>query len=551
MGAEPQRGNLRRVRCNGGEVRLLQDLVGANDAAIPDVWRARVRQTPEKTFLIRGHRRWSYAHAFEESRRFAGFLANRGWNGAGQRVASYLGNHAETLWAWFGTLFTGAAYFALNREHKGPLLADMITRGGAPLLVTEASAIDNLLALDTLPCRCALFVDEVPDAAAGLACEALSWHEAVSGCRPEELAAPGPGDLACILFTSGTTGRSKAVMLAHNAYCRGAARVAHAWGWQASDIFHAWLPLFHIAGQMHQTMGMVVAGGALAQFPTYSRSRFWAQVAECRATVVCGLANMLHLWDQAPPRPDDRHTTLRSVISAAIPPAIHRRLEERFGLRILEQYGMTEAELLTLPAHPDDAAPPGSCGRAGPDFDLAVVGPDDEPRPAGEVGEIVARPRIEGLLMLGYEGDAEATAEAMRGGWFHTGDFGYLDDSGWLFYVDRLAHVIRRRGENISSFELERVLSGFEPVLECAAVGVPSPLGEQDVKAVVSLGPDAAATEPEIHAWCRANMARFMVPRYIEIRGELPHNHVGKIDKKALKELPAGLWDAEAQPCST
>jgi crotonobetaine/carnitine-CoA ligase len=527
-------------------VSLLRDLVGADDASIPEVWKARVERSAGHDFLISEGRRWTYADAWEEILRFGGHLERTGLGGSGQRVATFLSNRAVTLWAWFGAVTTGAAHFALNREHRGPVLQDMVRRCGASVLVTEANALPALQALGPLPFREVIFADAVPPGAESLASEVMGWSDATAGTRLQSIAQPRPTDVAGILFTSGTTGRSKAALLSHNAYCRGAARVAAAWGWNEDDIFHAWLPLFHIAGQMHQTMSMVVAGGTLAQFPTFSRSQFWKQVADTKATIVCGLSNVLHLWARTAPNTEDAKTTLRSVIAAAIPRELHRALEERFGLTIMEQYGMTEAELLTLPAHPGERVPLGSCGRAGPDFELRVVDEEDRPVTPGKIGEIVARPKAPGLVMLGYEGDDAATVRAWRNLWFHTGDSGYLDADGCLFYVDRLKHMIRRRGENISSFELEATLATCPFIEECAAVGVPSPLGEQDVKVVAVLRMAATATPKDIYDFCNAHMARFMVPRYVQILGELPHNQVGKVEKEKLKSLEPGTWDAEA-----
>ena len=422
----------------------------------------------------------------------------------------------------------------------------MLFRSGR-VLVTEAGAIDVLREIGRLPFETVVFIDSVPPGGEELAGEVIAYVDAVRSHRLKNIATSRPTDLAGILYTSGSTGRSKAVLLPHNVYCRGAARVAAAWGWTAEDVFHAWLPLFHIAGQMHQTMSMIVVGGSIAQFQAFSRSRFWEQVHESGATIVCGLANVLHLWARTPASDRDRQTTLRSVISAAIPPDLHRQLEQRFGIRIMEQYGMTEGELLTLPHSPDEVAPLGSCGRAGPDFNLAILDGDDLPLPAGSPGEIAVRPKARGLMMLGYDGDESETVRAWRNLWFHTGDMGYLDPDGYLFYVDRRKHVIRRRSENISSFELERTLAGCPGIAECAAVGVPSPLGEEDVKVVVTLQEPGAVTAREIHDFCAAHMARFMVPRYIEIVPEMPRNHVGKIEKEKLRSLPTDVWDAEAE----
>jgi crotonobetaine/carnitine-CoA ligase len=211
---------------------------------------------------------------------------------------------------------------------------------------------------------------------------------------------------------------------------------------------------------------------------------------------------------------------------------------------MIEQYGMTEAELITNP-HWQERYPTGSCGRPSPDWELIIADADDWPLASGHIGQILVRPRRPGILFSGYDGDEEATTAAFRNLWFHTGDFGRLDADGYLTFVDRGKHVIRRRSENISSIELERIVERFAPVYEAAAVGVPSPLGEEDVSLIVTLKAGASAGPADIHAYCVEAMAHFMVPRYIRIIDQFPRTEVGKIAKELLKDLAPGAWDAQ------
>ena len=206
---------------------------------------------------------------------------------------------------------------------------------------------------------------------------------------------------------------------------------------------------------------------------------------------------------------------------------------------------MTEAEPMILP-EPGSRPPAGSCGRPNPDLEVAILDRDGRHAGPGEIGEIACRARVADVLTGGYEGDPEATAAATEGGWFHSGDLGRVDADGFFYFVDRLEHSIRRRGENISSWELESVLCGHPAVAEACAIGVPSPLGEDDVKVVVV---PAAATEldpAELHAWCEGRMAAFMVPRYVEVVPALPRVEAGKVIKEGLGALGANTWDAEA-----
>jgi len=522
----------------------LRQLLGKDDASIPEVWCERAKRTPDQVFLVRDGVRWTYAEAFELMCRFAGFLRERGYAGSESRVASYLPNVPEAFWVWFGTHCSGSVYFPLNRAHKGVLLSDMLSRTGARILVTESSALSDLPDLSSCGIDTLILIDATIEQRKELPLEVLSLDEALSAPRMNPVI-PKPGDLATIMFTSGTTGRSKAVLQPHNMYCRNAARLAEACEWNEREVFHAWLPLYHIAGQLHQTMSMVAVGGAIWQFPTFSRSKFWSQIEQSHATIVIGLANVLTLLWSDPPAVRDCERSLRTILSAAVPKNLHRPFEKRFGVRIMEQYGMTEIELLTVPTVRDREVPLGSCGRVGPDFELSIFDETDAPVPFGTPGEIVARPKASGLMMLGYDDDAVPTVETWQNLWFHTEDIGYLDDRGFLFFVDRSRHVIRRRSENISSWELENILLRHPDIAECAVVGIPSTLGEQDVKASICLKPNRTIGPAEVYQFCRSNMARFMVPRYIEILSELPHNHVGKIEKTQLLNVGEGVWDAE------
>ncbi len=504
--------------------RLL-DLVPAERATVPALLAARAERTPEAPFLLWRGERWSYREAWEESRRFAAWVGLHRVDAGPVRVAGFLPNCPEALWAWLGTLAAGAVYVPLNRAHRGEILADMIARSGAGVLVTDPEGERDLPDMGGLPIR--VLAD---------------WAEIVA-LDPAPAAAPAPRDLAELMYTSGTTGRSKAVELSHNQLCRGAGWVAWATGLDADDVFHAWMPLFHVAGQADTVLPTVIAGGSIALYPTFSRSRFWDQVAESGSTLFIGFANVAQLLYLLPPRSEDAGSTLRAGVTGALPARLSVDFENRFGVRLLDVYGMTECEPMVLP-WPGEETPAGSCGRPNPDLEVAVLGDDDVPVPAEEIGEIACRPRVPDVLTSGYEGDPEATAEAMAGGWFRSGDLGRVDENGFFYFVDRLDHSIRRRGENISSWELEAVVSGHPGVAEVCAVGVPAPLGEEDVKVVVVPAAGARLEPSELHSWCQGRMAAFMVPRYVEVVQALPRGEIGKVRKGELRALGAGTWDA-------
>lgn len=483
---------------------------------------------------------WSYAEAWEAIRRWAGFLRGLGAGPGpgGSRVAGYLHNRPEALWALLGTHAAGSVYVALNRQHKGPILADHVRRSRAGILVTETSALDALPDLADTAVHSLIVVDRAttPDWIGG---------DEARRSPPWSGPDPGPGDPATIMFTSGTTGRSKAAVIPHNQLCRGAANLAEAVEMTPDDVFHAWLPFFHIAGQLHTTMCTAVAGGALGLVPRFSASRFWTEVRRFGATVITGLPAIARILWEKPVTDDERAATshLRLGIFGPMTPELHRPLEERLGIRIADTYGMTEAEPLTVPV-PGVRQPVGSCGVAAPDFEIRIAAEDGAVLPPGERGEILARPRRPDVLFLGYEGDEEATRAAWRNGWFRTGDLAHQDRDGWVYYVDRLAHFIRRRGENVSAWELQRLIEEHPAVAEAFVLGVPSPMGEEDVKAVVVPSRGARLDPAALHAWCRSRMAAFMIPRFIEVRDEMPHISVGKVDKDRLRGVADGVWEA-------
>lgn len=518
--------------------RLLSALVGAQHASIVTVLRARVEASAARPFLIAAECTWTYFAAWQEILRFAHFLSLRNI-GPGRRVASYLTNCPEALWTWFGTLVAGAAYVPLNPAHRGKLLHEQLHRSHAQVIVTDARGLAELTAVAELPRELLCVLVDVPPVPAARAVEPYP----LAGEPLDPGADPAPGELASLLFTSGTTGRSKAVRLPHNMFCRGADALAAAFGLREDDVFHMWLPLCHIAGQLHATLTTIVAGGTIALFPTFSRRDFWNEVRRTGATIFSGLPNVLTMLLNDPPTRADAQSTLRLGIVGGAPPPLQRRFEERFAVPIQDTYGMSEIEPLTLP-QPGIATPAGSCGQAGRDFEIAIVDSHDQLLPAGALGEIVARPRAPHVMMQGYEDDAPATTQAWRNLWFHTGDLGTRDAAGFLYLRGRTKHMIRRGGENVSNWELESLIAEHPDIAEVAVTGVPSALGEEEVKAVIVPVRGRQLDPAAIHAYCLERMARFMVPRFIEVRSALPELGIGKVERETLKIQGPAVWDA-------
>ncbi len=521
----------------------LIELVGDERASLPQAFLARVARSGDADFVIWEGRHWSYAQALEEVRRVRGFLDASGAGAPGDRIASFLSNQPAAIWTWFGTACGGGEFVALNRSHKGGLLADMIGRSRARLMFTEASALDVLPPLEPLGIETLVFTDAVPAGAGRLAPKVVGW-DAVAAASPGEVREVAPHAIAGLLYTSGTTGRSKAALLCHNHYVRSAARMAEAYGMGAGDVMHTWPPLFNVTGQTYMVLSSLVAGGAVAVFPAFSRSRFWDQVRATGATVTVGLGTIVPMLLSTPAAPGDAENTLRLAVLGGIPVEHIQPFERRFGTKLHEAYGSTEADPVATP-DPLHGAPPGSFGRPTPDFEMRIADALDRPVPDGVMGQILARPLVPDVMFRGYEDDDAATVAAWRNLWYHTGDMGVRDADGFYYFKGRDKFTIRRRGANISVVELEEILAAHPDIAECVAVGVPAAVGEEDVKVAVVPRPGAALDPAEVRAFCAARMARFMVPRYIEVRSSLPYTDLAKVKHEELGGTGPGVWDAD------
>ncbi len=521
----------------------LRRLVGRDGASVPDVLRARADQNPDETFLIEGEQRWTFGQGLEQSRRFAGFLKRIDLAEPGTRLASFTSKTSSALWPWFGANLLGGVFVALNRPHKGAILLDLLRRAKAKILVAEASAAEALSAVDDLPFEHIVFIDEVPNGFSAGVKNVLTLDEALTS-EPEGGIEVAPEALASVVFTSGTTGRSKAVLVPHNYLCRGAARFVEGFQLTSGDVVHDWMPLSHLSGQMHMAMAGLVSGATLAVFPTFSASRFWSQVRSVGATHFAGFFMVAQALMARPPSPDDANTTLRIGMVAALPNHVKQEFEERFGVRLMETYGMTEAEPLTM-TRLGESQPDNSVGAPTQDFEVAILDENDRPLPPGKIGNIAARPNAPSVMMLGYEDDDESTVAAFRNLWFHTRDLGWVDEEGVLYFSDRQNHAIRRRAENVSSVEVEKILLTHRDIEECVVLGVPSAMGEQDVKVVLVPKRGRRIDPAAVHEFCLQNMAKYMAPRYIDVLDKLPYTDMGKIDREPLYANRSETWDFE------
>jgi acyl-CoA synthetase (AMP-forming)/AMP-acid ligase II len=485
---------------------------------------------PEKTFLRVDGRAVSFAEFDAAVGRLAAGLRDAGLR-PGDRLVVFMRNSLACLHTWFAANRLGAVWAPINTEFRGLTLGHVCALAQAKLFVVDADLRDPLVAaLPDADVRVLVHGDG-PDPLAALYAD-----------TPVAAVEVAFSDRAALLFTSGTTGRSKACVLSHRYFLTQATILLRDFELRHDDVLYCPFPLFHADATALTTVPALLLGATAAIGRRFSASRFWDEVREHGATVFDFMGATLAILYKAEPRPDDADNPARLAWGVPVPEWVEA-FEARFGLRVVELYGSVE---VSIPVTQDLSRPrvPGSCGRVTEGFDVRIHDEADEPVAPGVPGELVVRPWRASTILDGYFGMPEATAEAFRNLWFHSGDTARIDEDGNVFFVGRRKDAIRRRGENISAFEVEEGILLHPDVLECAAVGVESELSEEDVKVVVVPRPGSGLTPEAVLAHAERTLARFQVPRFIEFADALPKTPTGKIAKHLLAE-GAGVWDRE------
>ncbi|MFN2387378.1 MAG: long-chain fatty acid--CoA ligase [Thermoanaerobaculia bacterium] len=495
---------------------------------------------PDRPAIVQGDRRVTYAELDAGARRFAAALSRAGV-GRGDRVALLLPNIPDFAVAYYGSLVSGATVVPLNVLLKAREIAYHLNDSSARLLVAfEGFAPEARRSLEDAPGCEQLWVAGGDGAGGPSEDGKIRSLGEVLRSAPEEFdpAQRMPDDTAVILYTSGTTGQAKGAELTHfnmffNAlYC--AERLFHL---TSDDVLMAVLPLFHSFGQTCVMNAGFYAGAAVALQPRFDAEKVLRSLAKDGVTVFAGVPTMYWALLNHPDRA--RHAgairdSLRLCVSggAAMPVELMRQFEETFGVTILEGYGLSETSPVATFNRSREERKTGSIGKTIWGTRVAVFDDSDREVPRGEKGEIVVRGHN---VMKGYLGRPEATAEAMRSGWFHTGDVAYQDEDGFFYIVDRKKDMILRGGFNVYPREIEELLMTHPAVSLVAVVGVPDERLGEEVKAYVVRKPAGGASEEEILGWCRERLASFKCPRSVEFRDALPMTATGKVLKRELR----------------
>jgi crotonobetaine/carnitine-CoA ligase len=494
-------------------------------------------------FVTFGETTVTYSGALAEIDRYASAYAALGLR-HGEPVALCLPNGLAFLWSWLALSRLGAIEVPLNPAFKARQLSHALNTAQARVIIVEELVAPVLSELGPEVQLDLIVVDGEPSEIARKGARVVSLREALAAApsSPPDFPPVQGRDLVAILQTSGTTGLPKGVLLCHQHEVVLGRNIAADMELTSRDVFYNFFPLFHNTAQGIITVACLHAGARMLLTERFSVSRFWADVAAHGCTAFYYMGSMLKLLlEQAKQTPLDENS-LRVGWGIAASDGDIAAFSERFGVRLSGGYGSTEANIPVF--FPREGREAGSIGRVIPGWRVEVVDEGDAIVPPGTHGELVVRPEEPFTIMQGYANDPAETVAAWRNLWFHTGDGGYKDEEGNLFFGDRIRDVIRRRGETISSFEVEQIVLNVPGVLDCAAVPVPAEHGEDEVK-VVLVGDTKRPSYEAIIAHCEAHLPSYAVPRFLEWSTVLPKTETGKTKKQELRTTPfnSSTWD--------
>ena len=536
------------------------------EKSLGEFLREAVERNPDKVFLQIVGQAITYGELYSRVRRTAAMFAALGVR-KGDRVCLFLPNVPEFHYCWFGLSLLGAISVPVNVAYKRDEAAYIFDNAEATAVVAHRSlqGVAEAAAEISPSVKHKLLVSTALDserdgesgggpAAAGIVEGWIDFERQLKDAGDlAELPEVSPFDTSMLVYTSGTTGNPKGVQVTHLMYVAAGQGFAYWTEASVGDRFFTCLPFFHANAQYYSTMGSLAAGATLVVAERFSASRFWEQVRDADATVVNFIGMMMPVLAKQPESDRDRENKVRLFYgSPAFSPEFLQAFQERFGTDIIVGFGMTETcygaiEKIGQERRPNSSGQPRLHPDAGFVNEIRIVDDGGNPVGVGQAGEITIR---NPALMPGYWRNREQTDLALKDGWLQTGDLGWLDEDGFLYFVDRKKDVIRRRGENISSQEVEDVIKRHPSVLDCAVIAVPSELGEDEVKAYVTPRPPAAVEEASVVRWCAENLAYFKVPRYIEVREELPRTPSLRVRKDILRQeredLVSGCFDREA-----
>ncbi|WP_087972247.1 AMP-binding protein [Oceanobacillus rekensis] len=506
----------------------------------------RANEYPHKCFIKFEDRHLTYRE-FNEAGNKAANMIKRIGHELGDTCAVMLPNGPEFMSAWLGLAKLGVIEVPINTAFKGDLLAYILNKAECKTIFLSVEWVERIIAIqEQLNYLEHIIVvgnqDEKP-------ASSFRWHSFTTLMEQSE-ATPidvtlTPSDPSVILFTSGTTGPSKGVVLSHRANFSVAKTACDLMNYDQEDRLYTVFPLFHVNARYTTVLVALLTGCDVVMHNRFSASRFWEICRSEHVTAFNFMGSMLSILMKQQKKVDDADNPVKKAYGAPTPVEIYEDFQTRFEIEISEVYGSTE--LGTVAANPASDFRKGACGKTVPIYECEIQDEEGFPCPVGESGEIVVRPKKAGIMFAEYYGSPEATVKAWEDLWFHTGDTGKMDEDGYLYFVDRKKDVIRRKGENISSYEVESVINSHPKIYESAVVGVPSELTEDEVLVIVVLKTGEKLGTEELLDFCQKRMAYFAVPRFVRFLNELPRTPSQRVEKYKLRKegITEDTWDRE------
>ena len=504
---------------------------------IEAILREHVRTHPDEVWLKFKDETYTWRIALSLATRAAnGYLALGVRPGDGISILAR--NRPEFIWAYLGCLMMGGAFVPMNRLQSESILQYMFSDADVRVVVHDEEARPLVHALrQSLPqLKTVIAFDELRDASGDASFRSLLD---LPDTDPQ-IDLPVAPSVVRIIYTSGTTGVPKGIV--QNNFEEALAPLQDALGFRPGMTFYSANPLFHAGGLYVGVLGTIRSGATFALAERFSASRFWDECRRYGASATHLFSPMCSMLMLQPERADDADNPVKKVLAIGCPPPVFPAFQRRFAVRIVEMYAMSDAPGMTLNVD----GKPGTAGKPAGGSELRIVDENDQPVPAGTVGEIIFRHPLGQITS--YHNQPEATAQAWRGGWFHSGDLGRIDEDGDLVFVGRAKEAIRRRGENVSAWEVGSVIETHPKVKECAVFGVPCELGEEEVMVVLALRDGVDFRPEELIEFCEGRLARFAVPRYIDVVDALPRTGTQKVRTLELKARgrTQTTWDRDA-----
>ncbi len=523
------------------------DFADSSDRLLGRCLRRQAEKIPDELFVRWNEERWSFGRTNELANASARAFAELGV-GKGDTVAYLLDTRPDWIWTTLGLNKLGAIWVPTNTEYKGAWLRESLEDSRARVLIADAPLLERALQAGALPFEHVIVrgtpPSGLPPRVNVIPLEQLTQAPAGEPTDSELYY----GDTAAILWTSGTTGKSKGVMQSHNVWIRAALDGAINSRLREGEVIYSCLPMHQSAAWVANVYRALVCGVPVAMDPRFSVSEFWDRCRYYGATMVFTLGAMhIFLWQQ-PPRPDDRDNPVRSAGMVPMPDKLIGPFKERFGIELISQ-GMGQSEVMGLLSRvPDRTYPENALGDPADGIELKLLDEHDQEVPLGEPGELCVRPTAPFQIFSGYFNDPDATVRAWRNLWYHTGDLARRDAQGHHYFVDRKKDFIRFKGRNISSFQVEAAFAAHPAVQQCAAHAVVSEelAAEAEMKVCVVLKPGQRATPAELCRFVNESAPHFFVPRYVELMSELPQTPTGRVQKYTLRErgVTPETWDA-------